>query len=159
MADLRGDPETELAFSQLKIAENFSNYSAYQHRSVYLQRVRRPRDVVEAELAVTESAVYTEPDDQSSWWYRRFLFAWAEDYGGDTDWFHGIVQRQIEVLRGLLELEPESKWTLLELTALLAKERWGDVNGNGEERGRVWKTLSEVDPLHRHRYLAELATV
>ena len=31
------------------------------------------------ELTMVQQAVYTEPDDQSAWWYHRFVVSWALD--------------------------------------------------------------------------------
>ena len=70
-------PTDEFAFSGEKIDENFSNYSAFHHRSVYIQKLgKNASDMVEAEFSIIENAIYTEPDDQSAWWYHQFLLTW-----------------------------------------------------------------------------------
>lgn len=61
---------TEFEFSFEKINENFSNYSAFHHRSVYIQKLYSPnvKDILDSEFSIVESAIFTEPDDQSAWW-------------------------------------------------------------------------------------------
>jgi geranylgeranyl transferase type-2 subunit alpha len=71
---------TELDFTKKKIEENFSNYSAFHQRSALLKLAGR--SVVQElanELSTVENAVFTEPDDQSAWWYHQFLLNWAKE--------------------------------------------------------------------------------
>ena len=82
--------QREFEFSEEKIRENFSNYSAFHHRSIFLQRLidqagtpssssssPTMRELLPAEFSVVENAVFTEPDDQSVWWYHQFLLTLA----------------------------------------------------------------------------------
>jgi geranylgeranyl transferase type-2 subunit alpha len=111
----------EFAFSTKKITENFSNYSAFHHRSIYIRRIGiSAKDCIADEFALTESAIYTEPDDQSAWWYRQFLYSWVESEV-DDECYTTLLHSQMTVLKGLLELEPDSKWTIVELVSLLIK--------------------------------------
>jgi hypothetical protein len=92
-----GSIEAEYQYTSLKLSENFSNYSAYHHRSVYLpshllapstdapapssdsSSSSVPRSltellgIFEIEFQLIENAIFTEPDDQSAWWYYIFL--------------------------------------------------------------------------------------
>lgn len=62
--------ENELEFSTLKIEENFSNYSAFHHRSVYIRALDIPVvELIDQEMAIVESAIFTDPFDQSAFWY------------------------------------------------------------------------------------------
>ncbi|CAM9380964.1 unnamed protein product [Phaeothamnion confervicola] len=82
---LRGLPVAEdFAFTTGKIAQNFSNYSAFHHRSELLPFVAAERGSQEGrwqllaeELDMAHQAMYTEPADQSAWWYHQFLIRWA----------------------------------------------------------------------------------
>jgi len=60
----------ELEFSFHKIQENFSNYSAFHHRSVFLKKCTfpNPKEFIHNEFSIIENAIFTEPDDQSAWW-------------------------------------------------------------------------------------------
>ena len=160
VAGLLGEPQAaeELAFATARIQENFSNYSAFHHRSVYIRGLGPAREVAAAELALTESAVYTEPDDQSAWWYRRFVYGWCEEervVSGSQEWLEELYRSQWRSLRELLELEPDSRWTLQELVFLCDKLV---VAGEAMEESfeelkqRYLDRLMELDPMHRERY-------
>ena len=122
-------PQKEFEFSTEKINENFSNYSAYHHRSLYIQRDgQRSRQVVESEFSMIENAIYTEPDDQSSWWYHQFLLSWITDEKegsylyrevDHSKWLEGILEQQMAVMRGLLLLESSSKWAMSSLSMMI----------------------------------------
>ena len=158
-----GQAAAELAFATARIQENFSNYSAFHHRSVYIRGLGPASEVAAAELALTESAVYTEPDDQSAWWYRRFVYGWCEEEraveAGPQVWLGELYQSQWRSLQALLELEPESRWTLQELVFLCDKlsREGGAADGEPasfeELREQYLDRLIALDPMHRHRYL------
>jgi len=40
-------------------------------------RTRQPlQEIIPGELKIIENAIFTEPDDQSAWWYHQFLMTW-----------------------------------------------------------------------------------
>jgi hypothetical protein len=112
--------EEEFAFSTSKIQDNFSNYSAFHHRSIYIQEILNSgikdiRSIVNCEIDLLENAIFTEPYDQSAWWYMHFLVLWVQRLSqSDADTNHWFVQavlhKLIHVVRSLLELEPSCKW-------------------------------------------------
>jgi len=114
--------QSEFEFSTLKLNENFSNYSAFHHRSVYITQLATTdaafQHLVTTELSLVENAVYTEPDDQSAWWYRQFLLTWMMRGGGsggvkgDPAWIRQTLQQQVELLDGLLEVEASCRWAV-----------------------------------------------
>lgn len=62
--------EREIEFSTFKIEENFSNYSAFHHRSVYIRQQLVPvAELIEQEMTIVENAIFTDPFDQSAFWY------------------------------------------------------------------------------------------
>ncbi|KAF8411360.1 hypothetical protein HHK36_003909 [Tetracentron sinense] len=73
--------EEELKFTTDMINTNFSNYSAWHNRSVLLshllkQRVQGyfPREkVLTEEYDLVHQALFTDPDDQSGWFYHLWL--------------------------------------------------------------------------------------
>lgn len=86
----------ELAFTSEKIAQNFSNYSAWHYRAQLLEQLRAdPAHATTApstvdELQLVRNAYYTEPADQSAWFYQHWLLRRA-------DAALGMVQMRVDV--------------------------------------------------------------
>lgn len=141
-----------LAFTGEKLRENFSNYSAFHQRSALLADHHHDfaadgealRGRVAEELALVESAVFTEPADQSAWWYHQFLLTWAHQRvcaanytnaemsaGVESDtlrgqgresaaeWFAGVLRQQLDLMRSLLEIEAGCRWVMTCLLSVI----------------------------------------
>ena len=72
---------SEFDFTTLKIYQNFSNYSAWQRRSQLFPKYLDTftfdlaRDsFIRNEVEMCRNAAWTEPSDQSIWFYQRWLF-------------------------------------------------------------------------------------
>ncbi|XP_071450724.1 geranylgeranyl transferase type-2 subunit alpha isoform X2 [Hetaerina americana] len=73
--------KVELDFSFDKLAENFSNYSAWHYRTIFLPAVHpdesAPCSITpeqhKKELELVQNAVFTDPADQSAWFYLWWL--------------------------------------------------------------------------------------
>ncbi|GBG75100.1 hypothetical protein CBR_g19613 [Chara braunii] len=72
-----------------------------------------------------------------------------QDGSPDTAWWTETLTREIEVCRGLLDLEDSSKWTMLTLARLLQAR--GDEKDLKEVR-HLLKHLMLVDPYHEGYY-------
>lgn len=165
--------QNEFDFTTEKIQENFSNYSAFHHRSVYIKQLDVDiQALLEGEFAIIENAIFTEPDDQSAWWYHQFLLRWAKekikidtcsesdaDSSGKRDWFEGVLQQQIELIRSLLEIEPRSKWgitCLVNLIDAVSELRTDRDEPLLQERRELLNLLIDIDPVHIKRYMYKL---
>lgn len=161
-------PEHEFQFSTDKIQENFSNYSAFHHRSIYLKETSTDiEELIESESSIVENAIFTEPDDQSAWWYQQFLCTWSlakyEESAKDLASFAEFIEKQLSVVQALLEIEPGSRWAMNSLVFLLDiaeqvrnKSSTVEILRTSEEsvsmRKELLEKLIEVDPNHRNRY-------
>jgi geranylgeranyl transferase type-2 subunit alpha len=179
-------PSSEFDFSTRKISENFSNYSAFHHRSVFLRAtISGSSDSEESllerlreEYSIVESAVFTEPDDQSAWWYYRFLvqlfvstcISQGTSAGPrDSSWLLEELCVQKEAMASLHEMEPHSKWPLIAMLLLLDSLRTllpaSAVVMMAEGRDTEWLSersqalgrLCALDPTHLRSYLHRLS--
>lgn len=158
----------EMDYCLDKIQENFSNYSAFHHRSIFIKQTNMSiEDVFETEWPMVENAIFTEPDDQSAWWYYQFLVTLAtssvtaESTSNHMAWLVQTLTKHMDVIQSLLELEANSRWPLMILVFLadtllsstckahLASDQSGQLL---ELRVGLLDKLCIIDPNHLHRY-------
>ena len=129
---------SEFAFTSTKLEQNFSNYSAFHHRSTLLRDAAAANvgatwmELVGTELDVVQQAVFTEPDDQSAWMYFSWLLHGVAALspagkaslrlraatGGELEVPSlgercALLREQLEVMQELLGEEEGCKWALL----------------------------------------------
>ncbi|VAI92001.1 unnamed protein product [Triticum turgidum subsp. durum] len=84
LAKFMGVPEEkELQYTMDKISENFSNYSAWHNRSILLSKLLIQRSegfeskqkIFSEEFELVIQALFTDPGDQSGWFYHLWLLA------------------------------------------------------------------------------------
>jgi geranylgeranyl transferase type-2 subunit alpha len=157
-------PNLELEFSTEKIEENFSNYSALHHRSIYIQYSDLPvRSLLEEEFLLVENAIFTEPDDQSAWWYHQFLIQFAyQRLEESQQLLCDVMKDQCTKLQNLLSIEPESKWCMTGIvhlfheilthsqTAVLLKSH--EIDEYRTQKEELLLKLILIDPNHSARY-------
>jgi geranylgeranyl transferase type-2 subunit alpha len=139
--------QSEWEFTQQKIQDNFSNFSAFHYRSQLLPHILEAKQkdgedrngLLEEELQLVEDAIFTEPDDQTAWWYHKLLLL-------EYEFQDGRLEEQAELLKELLEDSP-GKWVLLGLQGVLSV-----LNTRQEEQGQLLKTLIDIDPDRSKRY-------
>ncbi|KAJ0391372.1 hypothetical protein ATCC90586_007932 [Pythium insidiosum] len=142
----------ELAFSTLKIEQNFSNYSALHHRSITLPKPLT-RDILQDEISVVQQAVFTEPDDQSAWFYYRWLLTSTIELLASTQEAVEFLSSQIEWMTELLEMEQNAKWVLVTLADL--HHRFATTKHDDDAKTRsiqLFERLVKLDPDHANYY-------
>lgn len=55
--------------------------------------------------------MFTEPADQSVWWYHHFLLTWARggERRSDAERYRSILRAEMDMLRELIEVEGRCK--------------------------------------------------
>ena len=107
----------EFDFTTLKIYQNFSNYSAWQRRShllpQYIKVAFKTNAEIESflrnEVEMCRNAAWTEPADQSVWFYQRWLFGHLpkllESEGSKDLLVNTLARDQIKSINELIEEE------------------------------------------------------
>jgi len=164
----------EWNFTTEKIEQNFSNGSAFHYRSKLLPLLIQldaasgddtKTEYFQEELSMIRNAVFTEPDDQTSWWYLRFVISWANPKNegncdeDDLQAFQATLYEEWSGIQELVEGEGgKCKWGLLGMH-MIASEFCKLEQGNQYE-GENWEQLSrtyllqlkELDPDRCRRY-------
>eukprot|EP00956_Cyclotella_meneghiniana_P023756 scaffold46837_cov63-Cyclotella_meneghiniana.AAC.2 len=195
----------EWDFTTSKIQDNFSNGSAFHYRSKLIPLMLETR-LAGSENSANDSnklvimwdeiilmareewedtllnAVFTEPDDQTPWWYHRFIVSWArppaelKDQLGDNymhlvEKYESLLLDMADSLRELLEVEKENdvehtserdeskgvkcKWAYLGLHLVLLtliKIGSSDDSFLREEAQECLDELIKIDPCRIERY-------
>ncbi|EJD53267.1 rab-protein geranylgeranyltransferase, partial [Auricularia subglabra TFB-10046 SS5] len=151
-------PEDEIAYTQRKIEANFSNFSAWHQRAkVYaaIWATQQPADVrtsKDAEFELVKNALFIDPNDQSGWLYHRWLIG----DGADVQ----VLQRELDVIAEILEIEPDSKWcldSLVHYKRLLLRQDGAALQAQEARALRaecagILAKLETIDPIRRQRY-------
>jgi geranylgeranyl transferase type-2 subunit alpha len=155
--------EQELLFTTKKIEQNFSNYSSWHQRSYILSKIYadKPNEfnsvlssgmlhflffsIYAVELEWIQNAFYTSPDDQSAWFYHRWLMHMVKEYNNSN--YSNIVRVELQKIEELLTEEPNSKWAMLTTVFLML-----ELDGTSEDISKRLKKLRELDPLRVNYY-------
>lgn len=160
--------DRELGYALRKIESNFSNFSAWHQRTQLLPHVWIARKLgvkqvdakVDEELELVKQAMYTDPADQSVWFYHRWLIDRLLSSSGQEEEGEErkerklkVIKEEIEVIEELFELEPESKWCAISLAHLymISDGLDGEEKGKGKAKELLDK-LIELDPDREARY-------
>jgi geranylgeranyl transferase type-2 subunit alpha len=179
---IRAILQREWDFTQGKIVTNFSNFSAFHYRTKLLLLAHfdnkegwSPRNAFNSdsrsvqsmalqEWSLTENIMFTEPDDQTIWWYHRFLLDWVHEKVAkpfvpeENHWYSEWLQRQAETLQVLVdEDEGGCKWGLLawhlvlsRLVLVTMEER--SIHEGKTQMAEVLDKLIQADPDRTQRY-------
>ncbi|KAI1434029.1 hypothetical protein GGR50DRAFT_449347 [Xylaria sp. CBS 124048] len=145
--------EDEFAYTTKMIKEDLSNFSAWHNRSRLMLRVLNERHAddearaafLDTELGMVQEALNVGPEDQSLWYYHRYLMSQivASEGGKATitpNLTHeqkiSYLEQEIEFIKDLLEDFETIKWpyeALLEYTLTLLKLRRPGSLGDGDD--------------------------
>eukprot|EP00523_Entomoneis_sp_CCMP467_P002436 CAMPEP_0168756128 /NCGR_PEP_ID=MMETSP0724-20121128/20434_1 /TAXON_ID=265536 /ORGANISM="Amphiprora sp., Strain CCMP467" /LENGTH=384 /DNA_ID=CAMNT_0008804783 /DNA_START=51 /DNA_END=1206 /DNA_ORIENTATION=+ len=137
----------EWQFTQQKIQQNFSNFSAFHYRSKLYPLVQPP---LSQELEVVENAIFTEPDDQTAWWYQSFLLRQQQEGESLEIW-----ENHVQSLGELVDEVPHSKWALLGLLncgMMIVKLKENETEERKITLLAQCQKLMELDPDRKGRY-------
>jgi len=138
----------EMNFSMKKIEENFSNYSAWHHRSFIIPLLYSGDElvsVIENDFEVVKNAFYTEPDDQSAWFYHNWLMMIVKKFSPSK--FESRSDTEINMCKELLSIEPNAKWPKIIL--LQIEKGCGKIK---EEDIPLLEQVKTTDTLHTSFY-------
>lgn len=164
--------QREWDFTQTKIVQNFSNFSAFHYRGKLMALVNTEnwtpipaaegqstlQTIATSEWSLMESILFTEPDDQTIWWYHRFVLDYMKQNVSheEKQWYGEWLQTQSETLQMLVDDEPECKWGLLgyhlvlsRLSLLVHSQLYEETV---QKMDSVLDQLMEVDPDRKERY-------
>lgn len=142
-------PQAEFDFTTNKISSNFSNYSSWHYRSKLLPLlhpdVNHPVGVKEKvllqEFELAQNAFFTDPNDQSAWFYHR--------------WLLGRAERPLSV--ECVHLSRELNRVMVRFTKpiLIDTDASVSVTQNGKPIPGTWRTPSETRK-YSHIWLYDL---
>ncbi|KAL3827220.1 hypothetical protein ACHAXA_006775, partial [Cyclostephanos tholiformis] len=205
-AELEEIISNEWNFTNSKIQDNFSNGSAFHYRSKLLPLMLESRLASTHRVSSDESsgrlspatryaeslvfareewenillnAIFTEPDDQTPWWYHRFIVSWMKPPAVVGDElvleYETLLFEMADSLRDLLEVEKENsmlgnivegdeskgakcKWAYIGLHMVLSTLLESKTLDEGEaanlrqEAGECLTELIKIDPNRSERY-------
>lgn len=118
---------------------------------------------LDEEFDLVRQAMYTDPDDSSVWLYHAWLVdqldhSEASSPKEQRDRQAKSLQREMDSISELLEVEPESKWCLEALIRYQGLMDELQIEGGGKERDRreMLRRLIKVDPDRRGRWASLL---
>lgn len=115
---------------------------------------------------MVQRAIFTEPDDQTAWWYHQYLIALAQkEEEKEPGFIEQILENEIETIRGLLEESTAYRWAVLTVALLLQQlaqlKRQKGLPEVAEclkaEKIELYHSLIEMDPDHAERYQSILS--
>eukprot|EP01091_Cochliopodium_minus_P013618 TRINITY_DN4427_c0_g1_i1.p1 TRINITY_DN4427_c0_g1~~TRINITY_DN4427_c0_g1_i1.p1 ORF type:complete len:309 (+),score=83.80 TRINITY_DN4427_c0_g1_i1:30-929(+) len=142
--------EEDREYTSQKIEENFSNYSSWHQRIICSTNLYNNdyENFLKNELDYVHSAFYTEPNDQSTWFYFRWLIEKAPKE---------TLEEEVKTIEELISLDPtlsSSKWPILTLVFLFKK-----LNLSSEVSKPHIEKLISVDPFRKNYYLSLLEKI
>ncbi|CAJ2510658.1 Uu.00g062830.m01.CDS01 [Anthostomella pinea] len=165
--------EDEFDYTTMKIEGNLSNFSAWHSRSRLLLRLLDERGLddkaraafLDEELEYIQEGLNVGPDDQSLWYYHRYLV--LQIVGRATGQSSiapalaveervAYLTKEIQFINELLEDYGDIKWickALLEYTLALQELSQGSDSDGQQDDPRTWLAkLRKLDPMQAGRW-------
>lgn len=166
------DLQAEFDFTIQQIYRNYSNYSAWHRRSLLFPRLEAllspeaikaiicsgktrplfldlPSHDPSLDFKLIKSAYFTEPADQSCWFYLRWLVNFAAPRLQED-----VLERELQTILQLFSLEPDSPLALDTYLALCKK-----VKRPPEEVERIKGYFAQIsDPLRKNMHKSLMET-
>ncbi|UZO04232.1 uncharacterized protein OCT59_024623 [Rhizophagus irregularis] len=167
------DKELQLVGKFLELdARNFHAWDYRRYRKIWMNKKKK---LIDKEFELVKAAFYTDPDDQSAWLYHWWLVAQGsiistsqmneeskessnslnQNLSINTSERIELLQREINVVRELLELEPDSKYCLQTLANLLSELKSNvkeDSKKIDDEIVTICDRLIKIDKFRTKRY-------
>ncbi|KAI1262418.1 hypothetical protein F5Y18DRAFT_159534 [Xylariaceae sp. FL1019] len=164
--------EDEFAYTDKMILANLSNFSAWHSRSRLMLRVfdqrhaddHARRSFLDAEFTKIHEALDCGPEDQSLWYYDRYLVAQVVGSPGKPSVTPNLtveqktvyLENEIEYIKDLLEDYPDIKWpyeALLDYSILLRGLGFSGESGQEGNDPKVFlDKLRRLDPMQAGRW-------
>jgi len=164
--------EQEFEYTTKMIKTNLSNFSAWHNRSNLIPRLlternatnQQRRELLDQELEFIMQALYTDPYDQSLWFYHQYLMATIsltcpEKAKIVTDLTskdrEEYLETQIEMVKDMLDGTDDCKWIyqgLLTLAKQYLEVEAGNKAVTTMEMTEWLDKLEELDPLRKGRW-------
>ncbi|KAI0454263.1 hypothetical protein F5B21DRAFT_514849 [Xylaria acuta] len=164
--------EDEFAYTTKMIEQDLSNFSAWHNRSRLMLRVLGERSAddkaraafLDAERNLVQEALNVGPEDQSLWYYHRYLM--AQVVGSQArptitpnltpEQKTSILEQEVEFIKDLLDDFPDIKWpyeALLEYTLALRKLQPGAEGEREDSDPNFWLAkLRKLDAMQTGRW-------
>lgn len=103
--------QSEFDYNTSMIYRNFGNYSAWHRRCLFIRRFQESltREALEViikdDLNLIKNAYFTDPSNQGSWFYLRWLVQFCLEWKGEER--DVILQSQLDDVDELLSVEPD----------------------------------------------------
>jgi len=165
--------EQEFEYTTKMIKTNLSNFSAWHNRSNLIPRLlaernatsRQRRELLDQELEFIMQALYTDPYDQSLWFYHQYLMTTLSPTCPEkakivTDLTNKdreeYLETQIEMVKDMLDGTDDCKWIYQGLLTLA--EQYLEVDAGNKvvttkEMTEWLDKLEALDPLRKGRWV------
>lgn len=153
----------EFEYTTEKINANFSNYSAWHNRSKLIPEyikhlnLEEKRQFLASELQYATTAIYTDPDDQSTWIYHHWLVMNPQEVVKSitSEEKKELLINEVRSISELYEVEPDCKNCMFFLaTYLFQCKKQCQISSSDLKVTctELIDKLKEIDPMRKHMY-------